>query len=97
MKTTIEIEIPDEIIRKTIQELTWETFQRPNFGSREGVGTALLRKQVEAHVSSMDVRGLVREATEKMAQQTVEELVREKLRKMSREEIGKLLKNPALI
>ena len=97
MNTTVEIEIPDEIIIKAAQEIGWAMFQKPNWGNQEGPGTALIRKQMEGIVAQLDLRSMVRDTVERMAQKTVEELVREKLRKLSRDELKKLLDSPALI
>lgn len=97
MKFTAEINIPDDMLQKAVQEAALATFQRPNFGREEGAGTALVRKQVESAVATLDLRAMVAKAVEGMAHGTVEDLVREKLRKMSREELTKLLNKPALI
>lgn len=97
MKTTIEIEIPDEIIAKAVQEMCWATFQRPNWGNQEGAGAKLIRKQVEDHIATLDLRSIIVGLVEATAQQTAEEVVREKLRKFTRESLTKLLAQPSAL
>ena len=101
MKTTIEIEISDELIKKSAELILAKMFAPPNYsGDTVMPGYDLVKTQVREVIETMDLRDVIRAEAAKMVNGIVRDVVAVELKKRVKEAVksehedGTLLSTP---
>lgn len=90
--TTIEINVPDDLLRKIANKVVEATFEPPSYrGDRGPSGYELVRSAVEKRISEVDLTPVVDEAINKAMLPIMQQLVEEKLKKIGRDVLKRML------
>ena len=97
MKIQIEIELTDEILRRTATTATESLFRRADYGQQHGVGYVLMEEAAKKAVAEIDFTPIVKAEIARLTPDVVQDVVGAALRAMVKAQVKALKESGELL